>query len=509
MRRLAIHEALGAATAAGGVVCLAILGTGAFPRSAAVVTCVIAMLLAGLYGAAPATIAFLRGRPATGTDRAAWLRGALRTFSLTAVAGWASWGALGLLKLEADGARASYFVARVACFVLGAIATIAAARFVARRLEKPQAVPAARAVTLSLAPLVAASIFAGGRTADPARDSATSDSRRGLKVAVIAVDGLGTDLLKTYADEMPNLVRLAETAARGSVVTPPPHASVPIWSSIAMGVPLIRNTTTANYEIMVDGSAFGTVPLDHLTRDPISALLMAPAMLGWRTGWVSVVPASRFHLRGVPFWALPEAGHSAVVCWTGTWPAAPFGGVLVTDWWAPGLGQETLGFRSRGDGITWPPSLEERLRELAPAKEAGGYLEAAWQNVDACFSAATTLRAEEDPVVLAVYTEGLDEVRHLLTSNASAADGERDPALANALVRFDEKLGALLAALDGAETLIVVGDHGMARAQDRLFLGMWHSGDGLILVRGDRFGAKRDLGALRPEEIHTLIVESL
>ncbi len=437
--------------------------------------------------------------------------------------------------------------------LVGIAAAVLCARLASRWVDRLSASPAKAGPFAggTAALLVVAALFTGQGPArgDDGIDAAgVAEAAPFPRLVVVAIDGLGLDLVRTYADEMPALSRFAASAAVGSVRSAPPQLSSGIWTSIATGLPPSKHRIS-NFEFFVNDPAFGTIPVDRLYTDPVSGLLAVPLLGAWRAGWISILPATRLHRRGTPFWKLPALGRIGLVCWPATWPVEPVSGVNVSDRWAPSKTELLFHYRAEEEHLVWPAETESRIAPFRRAageppdpelvnlvplrdeeiaafveRQAVGTVESArthafsnayygWLNTQSCGEAARHLRDDRQPSVLAVYFEGVDLTAHVLLPDErgqvpgfSPDDSKRlAPFMAAYLNRFDRKIAWLLEPGDERTTTLVIGDHGMARQENALF-GNWHSGDGVLFARGPAFPPGKELGTLLPEEVHPLLL---
>jgi hypothetical protein len=353
------------------------------------------------------------------------------------------------------------------------------------------------------------------------------------RLLVLGVDAVGAEIFARFGDRMPALSDFAAGAARGRLEPEPPYLSPAIWTSIATGRPA-REHGVSNYELWADHPGIGTVPIDRLYTDPATSLLILPAIVAWRSGWLGVLPSTRLHRDGEPFWqAWSKAG---VVCWPATWPADDSAGLVVSDRWPPDRTETLFQYRtdlpdqvhppSAGAALahhrrnpTEPPDPEvlalapfterERLAfhaaledDLAtPRDQPFSNLHYAWLNDRSCIAAGQWMLREVQPSLAVVYLMGPDLTGHAflpdeqgLVAGFDEADaarlGEVFPAY---LERLDRDLDHLLAYAGPETTTVVISDHSLQHQGTGLF-SVWHAGDGLVLVQGPGFSADQDLG---------------
>ena len=354
------------------------------------------------------------------------------------------------------------------------------------------------------------------------------------QLLVLGVDAVGAEIFARYGDRMPALSAFAEGAARGQLEPEPPYLSPAIWTSIATGRPA-REHGVSNYELWADHPGIGTVPIDRFYTDPATSLLILPAIAAWRAEWLGVLPSTRLHRDGVPFWqAWSDAG---VVCWPATWPADASADLVVSDRWPPDRTETLFQYRTDLPDQIHPPSAADALARLrrspteapdpevlalapftqrerqafhaaleddlaTPRDQPFSNLHYAWLNDRSCVAAAQWMLREVQPRLAVVYLMGPDLTGHAFLPDAdglvagfddadAARLGEVFPAY---LERLDQDLARLLAHAGPETTTVVISDHGLQHQGTGLF-SVWHAGDGLVLVQGPGFEPGRDLGS--------------
>jgi len=363
---------------------------------------------------------------------------------------------------------------------------------------------------------------------------------------VIALDGVGSDIFDRYRDRMPALSGFAEEAARGRLVPAPPYLSPAIWTSVSTGLPSEEHGV-ANYELYSDSEGARTVQVDGFYGDPAQALALLPVVIAWRLDWLSILPSTRLHRQGEPFWRARD-GRSGLVCWPASWPAEPVDGVLITDRWPVDRTETLFHYRTDLPAQTWPPEAQEALvdlrrssseppdpellelaaltdREIEALKEAVeddmgipkdqpfSNLFYAWISDRSCMDAARWTRERVQPDTLAVYLSGPDLVAHAFyptedcaVAGFDAAESERlCPLYGDYLARLDEDLAWLLEQAGPETTTVVLSDHGMRVEATSLF-GVWHEGDGFVFARGPAHEAGDDLGREPAEYWNRLLI---
>lgn len=550
---MVLQRTIGGALAGAAYVVIAGIDLHALPRSL-----FLAFLAAGAaLGALPglASGLYRRLRPATPprSPAEAMLRGALATTMV--VVFLAATCFLGIRKLGnmvglvPDATSGQLLVhAGIATLLLAGVR--AGGTALARRLPE-RAPPAGRAAALAGAALVlpVAAGVGGPRPAAHASAGGSAPEAPVPRLVIVGIDGLGMDVFERYRDAMPNLARFAERASRGTVHTDPPRLSGGIWTTIATGRTEAQHGVS-NFELLLGDPDAGSIPVAKLYSDPLPGLLVLPAVVGWKLGRVSVLPATRIHRRGDAFWNDPAFGRVGIVCWPATWPVEPVAGSMVSTFWAPSKADMLAHHRAPATRLVHPPSLLERLAPsrrrsgdppdeemlaLVPLteEERGGFHPVVrvgdtippkeevfscpyygWLNTLGCLDAGRAVLADR-PGTYAVYFEGVDMVLHVLLPDERGivpgfdeADSARIRPMMDGFLRmFDREIAWLLELGDERTTTIVLSDHSMAVDDSNAVFGNWHADGGLALVRGPGFGPDRPLGALRPEELRAFFHE--
>ncbi len=353
------------------------------------------------------------------------------------------------------------------------------------------------------------------------------------RLLVLGVDAVGSEIFARYGHRMPALTAFRAQAAQGLLVPEPPYLSPAIWTSIATGRASDEHGVS-NYELWADDPRLGTVPIDRFYADPTTALLILPAIAAWRSGWLGVLPSTRLHRDGEPFWqGWQRAG---VVCWPATWPADDSAELVVSDRWPPDR-TETL-FHYRED-LPHQVHPIEAARALAPLRrspseapdaevlalapfterERGAFLAAleddlaapkdqpfanlhyAWLNDRSCVAAGRWMLQELHPDLAVVYLMGPDLVGHAFLPDAQdrvagfdEVDAQRLAEVFPAyLERLDRDLAVLLDAAGPETTTVVISDHSLQHQGTGLF-SVWHAGDGMVMVKGPGYEPGQDLG---------------
>jgi hypothetical protein len=350
---------------------------------------------------------------------------------------------------------------------------------------------------------------------------------------VLGVDAIGEEIFARYGHRMPALSAFAAGAARGTLEPEPPYLSPAIWTSIATGLPA-REHGVSNYELRSDHPSVGTIPIDRFYTDASTSLLILPAIAAWRAGWLGVLPSTRLHRSGEPFWSSWD--RAGVVCWPATWPADASAQLTVSDRWPPDRSETLFHYRSDLPGQVHPPQAAATLQGLrrdpgeapdpelvalapftpqeraafrdaleddlaTPRSQPFSNLHYAWLNDRSCLAASRWMLEEQRPELAAIYLLGPDLVGHAFLPDAEerVAGFDEDDASRLAevfpayLERLDRDLAQLLEAAGPETTTVVLTDHGLVHQGTGLF-SVWHGGDGMVLVRGPGYAAGPQLG---------------
>ncbi len=354
------------------------------------------------------------------------------------------------------------------------------------------------------------------------------------RLLVVGIDAIGAELFERHGDRMPALSSFAAGAARGRLEPEPPYLSPAIWTSVATGLPSAEHGVS-NYELWADHEGVGTIPIDRFYTDPATALFILPAIIAWRSGQLAVLPSTRLHREGTPFWE-HHGGSRGVVCWPASWPAQPGEALLVTDRWPPDRTETLFHYRQDLPAQVWPPELAESLAPFrrdpaeppdpelltladftdlerdaflaaqrddlaAPRDQPFANLHYAWLNDRSCLDAARWMLAEQQPDVAVVYLMGPDLMGHAFLPDAESRvagfedpDAQRLSGIYGAyLARLDQDLAWLLGSAGPNTTTVIITDHGMQHQGTGLF-SVWHAGDGLVFAQGPGFAAGEELG---------------
>ena len=379
-----------------------------------------------------------------------------------------------------------------------------------------------RALLIAALLMAAATVFAWARRVPHRPDAAdgragapraigdiASRAIAGKRVIFIGLDGADWSLLDQYMARgvMPELAKLVETGASGSLKTLQPPLSPLVWTTMLTGTsPLQHRILDFLHVNPVTGK-----------REPITSdERKVPAI--WNMATYAGKRAGAFG-----FWA--------------TYPAEPVNGVLVSD----RLFAFLYGEQSPPPGVVSPASLDQWARDgLQRAQQRVGYAEVrailpwltesefrgAAQIVDPYSHPVSGLRrilietsvyeslgrdwfTREKPDLLLVYIQGTDSVGHVFAPYApprqpsvSAADYERYKDVPeHYFARIDRLLGeyAALAASTGS-VLMIASDHGFLWGEGRpetlssaanVTAAKWHSDTGIYVIVGPGIEATR------------------
>jgi hypothetical protein len=314
------------------------------------------------------------------------------------------------------------------------------------------------------------------RASEPAPRAGQAAQRTGVRLTVVAVDGLDLAFLEDLvaANRVPAFSRLLSGAR---LQLPPSDAPDPArtWTSLATGQGADVHGVSGIETRAVSGMD-GTVPessgltgvlaaatdLVRLTRPTLTTGLQRRAKTLWEV-------AADFGLK------------TAVVNWWATWPAPSDAGIVLTD-------RATLRLERGGelDAELAPAPLYSTLRETWPAlrEQARQQIVAAFAGVKEDDAAVMQRAAEQDalPAALAtrvcapdadlcaVYLPGLDIAQYNLLGSSGGA-GLPASALAErleSLRRYYEYLDRVIAPFAGGDAgrvIVLLGDPGRAAAR--------------------------------------------
>jgi hypothetical protein len=314
------------------------------------------------------------------------------------------------------------------------------------------------------------------RAPEPASRAGQAAQRTGVRLTVVAVDGLDLAFLEDLvaANRVPAFSRLLSGAR---LQLPPSDAPDPArtWTSLATGQGADVHGVSGIETRAVSGMD-GTVPessgltgalaaatdLVRLTRPTLTTGLQRRAKTLWEV-------AAEFGLK------------TAVVNWWATWPAPSDAGIVLTD-------RATLRLERGGEldaelapaplystlRETWP-ALRERARQqivaaFAGAKENDAAVMRRAAEQDALPAALATRVCAPDADLCAVYLPGLDIAQYNLLGSSGGA-GLPASALAErleSLRRYYEYLDRVIAPLAGGDAgrvIVLLADPGRAPAR--------------------------------------------
>jgi hypothetical protein len=338
-----------------------------------------------------------------------------------------------------------------------------------------------------------------GETPAPARPASVPRVQTGLRLTVVAVDGLDLAFLERLSKEArtPTLARLA---AGARLAIPASDAPDPArtWTSLATGQPADVHGVTGIEARSVSGIA-GTVPA--------SASMLAGAIAA-ATDLVRLTRptlTTGLQRRSKTFWevAADYGLQTSVVNWWATWPAPSGAGVVLSD-------RATLRLE-RGDeqdAEIAPPSLYAALKPVWPAvrDEARRRVVAAFEGTSDADGPILRRAAEQDalPAALAarvfaeggelraIYLSGLDIAQHNLVGSAAGAGlpasalALRVEALERYYVFLDRLVESLVADPRPGSVVALVTDPGRSAS----------GGGGLLALTGSGAGAgSRQVGS--------------
>ena len=281
----------------------------------------------------------------------------------------------------------------------------------------------------------------------------------GARVLLVGLDGLDPRLVDRFVADgtMPNLARLISGGRRARIEVPEPVTSPVIWTTVATGV--------------------------------------GPATHGVTDWVVEERPASSLMRRRPAFWNLAAAAHRSVasVCWLASWPADENAGIMVTDRAWPRPAPAAIAPPGALDPARFVPAAPPGALESEMGLPAPGTTHAAlraelverqldFRRRDLfCSSVAEHLLSRERFDLLAVYLRSADISGHFfwqyfepepfrslgleVPEEAVAAGRSVIP---RSYALLDAELGRLVERAGFGANVIVVSDHGMRAAVERL-----------------------------------------
>jgi hypothetical protein len=297
--------------------------------------------------------------------------------------------------------------------------------------------------------------------------------RRELRLVLIGVDGLSSELLDTLAagGRWPNLARLASEGARARIdVSRGSWIPPVVWTTLTTGI-LPRGHGVRDFDTRV---LYGVrQPLG--SRGPALDLFEALQNLLPAFRVVDRLPLSAAQRQGKALWeVLAAAGvRSAALNWWASWPAGGGPALIVSDRLYTRL---RLGAAAGPEGETSPPELFERLSRVPACCAASAELQAmlgrafgerakqavltAHESDHFMREAALVVLREERPSFLALYQRALDVALRAI-ANAQASPLQRASALGTfcdqALAELDAWLGQVRAELGPQAVFALAG----------------------------------------------------
>jgi predicted AlkP superfamily phosphohydrolase/phosphomutase len=357
-------------------------------------------------------------------------------------------------------------------------------------------------------------------TADAAPPTAAPAS----KVALIGWDGATWTVIDPLLrrGELPNVARLLERGARGTLLFDRPLLSPVVWTTLATGFPANEHGIT-----------------DFQLPDPHGE---------------GLILAASIHRRRAPLWKIASASGLTVgfVGWWTTWPAEPVRGFMVSDhlaynrWdaWArrpegeayqltfpPGLAEELAAHAVRPKTleeetlVALVPFNEQERREMmeaerpvkfhAPSVLRFGY---ATDASNAAF-ASYLLDSRGQPDLFGAVFILSDVAGHVFWHHHEPERygklgpdvGRLGEAIPNVYRRLDAWTGEILDRLDPGTTVVLLSDHGMAgmhRPQPGVAPSGDHTPEGILVISGS-VPAGADLGTVPALDVTPTVLSLL
>ncbi len=324
------------------------------------------------------------------------------------------------------------------------------------------------------------------------------------KVLLVGWDAADWKVIRPLMDagRMPNLARLVETGASGSIATLHPPFSPMLWTSIATGKRPFRHGVLGFVEPTAEGDAIR--PVSGLSRKTKALwnILNQNEMRSLVVGWWPSHPAEP--INGV---MVSDQFHRAESPIEEGWPLPP------ASVHPPALADKIAALRVHPDTIT-PAMIEPFIPRAAEVDQDRDNRLGLCMKVLAEFlsvhNAAEWLIENEAWDLCAVYFDSIDHFGHLFMKfhpprreGVSARDFELySHAIAAAYQLHDEKLGHLMAKAGPDTTILLVSDHGFhpdhlrPRAIPAIPAGpaIEHRSLGIIAMRGDGIRAGGSVG---------------
>ncbi len=324
------------------------------------------------------------------------------------------------------------------------------------------------------------------------------ETARPPRVVILALDAGTWDLLDGYMERrlLPNLRRLRDQGAHGTLASIQPSSSPVVWTTVATGKNPAKHGIT------------------WFVRFPDGPGKPAPVHRGMR--------------KTKALWnILGEEGFDvAFVGWFVTWPAEPVAGRMITDraHWGevqqeafPDYYLATLSEVSQGEAVAVVPEFMDI--DYDPERSDGddghippliydGFLKA--YKRDLFYVRATKAVLEDGPLpeVLGVYLRGTDDVQHAFWKFMDPepfgnVSEDQVRALGKVIEKYwqwiDARVGEILSHYDDNTLVLVISDHGAGPAvgehaivvPEHLHLSGAHRDNGIIIAHGP--GIRRDV----------------
>ncbi len=284
-----------------------------------------------------------------------------------------------------------------------------------------------------------------------------SDSRR--KVLVIGLDGAVWDLMDPWIEQghLPNLAALRDAGASGDLLSTVQPVTTPAWISFMTGCQQGKHSV-----------------YDHIQQREASYTL-------------EIMDATRIGSPLIFDYVANAGGRSISINMPLTFPPPRIEGLMVG-----GLFGTLL-----GPGITNPPELYDRIREIAPdyvvhpdynprAQNAlEQYVADLMKSIDERSLVADRLLAEEAwDLGIVVYT-ATDQIQHAFWREM-AEGTEQTPfhtAILDVYKRIDQNLPRLLQHVDEKTLVLVMSDHGAGALHGFVNINRWLADHGLLAFK--------------------------
>ncbi len=291
---------------------------------------------------------------------------------------------------------------------------------------------------------------------------------RNNQVFVIGMDGATFDVITPLMEEglLPNLARLMERGASGTLTSCLPELSPPAWTSFMTGV------TPGSHGVM---DFFGQTSADSYEVSFLNASYRKTKAM-----WTLLSDqGKRVCVVNVPF----------------TFPPDQVNGTMISGMDTPSLSSEFVhppAFRAELDQVTGGYQLERAERNLKRHR-IDGYIRTIGEITENRFRATEHLLTKEAWDLFVVVFESTDRAQHTFWKFMDPKHPEfnqRDFKKYGNVIKdtyqdLDERLGRLMKQLPEDATVLVMSDHGFGPLYKGVRLNKWLQQEGYLKVSSD------------------------